>query len=472
MTLIGKVRVWQAHAMIVELAPGFLSWDEVDPSRHPFDYPSATRVVKSLGPAQRVPRRPDVPLTDPAMSGWADGEAEMWATAMSHALAERYGSWAVGWRWAHAEGDFDGGPVGSWCCPRDSVTTPEETLTRVVAALCEWRGWLERLAGWFETYPLEPATAADQRVLWERATRNLIDQVVDQTGCGSGWYGHCHQVLTWFLSRWHVAADVAKEMVDQAIGGRFDSWTSPDTVLVDDVAERLALSVRPDVAPSPSEAAPDHLERWLAVRASVPWQDAAESGSDEPVTPSRDGAAESIRAFDGAIDPARAEGLLTALERARVDATQDAPLTLERLCDWQQRVLGVPQPPRFRNSVAFAKGGRERYGIAPDTPARLDACLAESASDGRRPLPLIARAARAYLDVCFFHPFDDGNARAGFLALVFVLAREGVALDDVGLLRRVSFQADSPQDPLTLIRYIDLHLAQTRQRASHGRATG
>ncbi|MFD0538950.1 Fic family protein [Actinomadura luteofluorescens] len=334
---------------------------------------------------------------------------------MSHALAERYGRWAVGWRWAHDEGDFDGGPVGSWCCPRDSVTTPEETLTRVV---------------------------------------------------------HCHQVLTWFLSRRHVADSVAKEMVGQAIGGRFHSWTSPDTVLVDDIAERLALSVRPDAALSPSEAAPDHLERWLAVRASVPWQDAAESGSDEPVTPSRDGAAESIRAFDGAIDPARAEGLLTALERARADATQDAPLTLERLCDWQQRVLGVPQPPRFRNSVAFAKGGRERYGIAPDTPARLEACLAESGSDDRRPLPLIARAARAYLDVCFFHPFDDGNARAGFLALVFVLAREGVALDDVSLLRRVSFQADSPQDPLTLIRYIDLHLAQTRQRAaSHGRAT-
>ncbi|MEV0659874.1 Fic family protein [Actinomadura luteofluorescens] len=295
---------------------------------------------------------------------------------------------------------------------------------------------------------------------------------VDRTGCGSGWYGHCHQVLTWFLSRWHAAADAARDMVDEAIGGRFHSWTSPGTVLVDDIAERLALSVRPDVVLNPSEAAPDHLERWLAVRASVPWPDAPDSNSDEPVTPSRDGAAESIRAFDGAIDPGRAEGLLTALELVRSDAAQGASLTLERLRGWQQYVLGSPHPPSFRDSVAFAKGGRERYGIAPDTPARLDACLAESASDGRRPLPLISRAARAYLDVCFFHPFDDGNARAGFLTLIFVLAREGVALDDVSLLRRVSFQADSPQDPPTLIRYIDLHLAHTRQRAaSHRRAT-
>ncbi|GAA4330505.1 hypothetical protein GCM10023178_43490 [Actinomadura luteofluorescens] len=369
--------------MIVELAPGFLSWDEVAPSRHPFDRPSAARVVKSLGPAQRVPRRPDVPLTDPARSEWADGEAEMWATAMSHALAERYGRWAVGWRWAHDEGDFDGGPVGSWCCPRDSVTTP-------------------------------PGSSAAG--MWRTASRR----------------------------RWSARRSVAASTAGPA---PTPSWS---TTLPNDSPCRYVLTPP----------------------CSVPWQDAAESGSDEPVTPSRDGAAESIRAFDGAIDPARAEGLLTALERARADATQDAPLTLERLCDWQQRVLGVPQPPRFRNSVAFAKGGRERYGIAPDTPARLEACLAESGSDDRRPLPLIARAARAYLDVCFFHPFDDGNARAGFLALVFVLAREGVALDDVSLLRRVSFQADSPQDPLTLIRYIDLHLAQTRQRAaSHGRAT-
>ncbi|MFF7977461.1 hypothetical protein [Streptomyces sp. NPDC007905] len=46
-----------------------------------------------------------------------------------------------------------------------------------------------------------------------------------------------------------------------------------------------------------------------------------------------------------------------------------------------------------------------------------------------------------------------------FLTLVFVLAREGVTLDDVSLLRRVSFQADDPQDALTLTRHIDIHLS-------------
>ncbi|MFE7108077.1 hypothetical protein ACFU98_15020 [Streptomyces sp. NPDC057575] len=59
---------------------------------------------------------------------------------MASALAEHCGRWTVGRRWAHDEGDFDEGPVGNWCCPSHSITTPEETLARVTAALCEWRG--------------------------------------------------------------------------------------------------------------------------------------------------------------------------------------------------------------------------------------------------------------------------------------------------------------------------------------------
>ncbi|WUS95199.1 Fic family protein [Streptomyces sp. NBC_00708] len=449
--------------MIVELAPCFLTWDDVDPARHRFDSASARQVVRSLGPAQRVPSRPDIPFGDPAMSAWSWGEGMPWADAMSQALVEHYGRWTLGWRWAHDEGDFDGGPVGNWCCPRDSITSEQETLARVVAALCEWREWLESLAGWFDAYLLNLTEIEDQRILWERAARNLILQVTDRTGCGSGWHGHCHQVLTWFLSRWGVLPDLARELVDEAIGGRFKSWTGPDPLLVDDVAERLALSLRADDGAQSTGPAPDHLERWLAVRESVPWQEVPEGGRDEPVAPSNDGAAEDIRAFDGAVDPARARGLLAALELLRADAARSAVLDFKLIQRWQQYVLDTPTPP-FRHLPAFAKGGRERYGISSDTRARLDVCLAQSAQDAERPLSLSARAARAYLDVCFFHPFDDGNARSAFLTLVFVLAREGIALDGVSLLRRVTFQADQPRDALTLTRYIDIHLAETRRK--------
>lgn len=463
--------------MTPTLAPGFLSWDEVDPSRHPFDRTSADSMVRSLGPAQRVPSRPDVPVLDPAMTAWIRDQAKPWADAMSHELVEHLGRWSLGWRWAHAEGDFDGGPVGNWCCPRHSVTTPEETLSRVSAALCEWRGWLEDLAAWFESYPLDLAAVEDQRILWERTARKLILHVSDRTGADSGWHGHCRQVLTWFLTRWEVAPEAAQALIDQAIGGRFRSWTSPETVLVDDIAERLARSLSPDVASStaePSKAEPevDHLQRWLSVREAVAWSACPSGDPVGPVIAARDGAAEDIRSFDAAIDPERAQGLLRALALARRGAASGAPLDFELLRTWQQHVLNVPQPPNFRTQPAFAKLGAERYGIDPSTRARFDTCLAEATDDATsRALPITARAARAYLDVCFFHPFDDGNARVAFLTLTFILARAGITLDHVTLLRRVAFKADAPQDALTLARFIGIHIEGTRAAAKSPLAT-
>ncbi|WP_316755949.1 hypothetical protein [Streptomyces herbicida] len=229
----------------------------MDPARHPFDSESAARVVRSLGPAQRVPRRPDVPPGDrPTLHEWSWDEARPWSEAMTYALTEHYGRWVTGWRWAHDEGDFDGGPVGSWCCAQHSVTTVDETLDRVTAGLREWREWLESLAARFEAYPLDLAGIDDQRILWDRTARHLILHVTDRTGCGSGWYGHCHQVLEWFLSRWGVGADDAEHLVARAIGGRFESWTGPDPVLVEDIAERLAASVRPDPGHARATAAP------------------------------------------------------------------------------------------------------------------------------------------------------------------------------------------------------------------------
>ena len=159
---------------------------------------------------------------------------------MTPALTEQFGQWACGWRWAPDEGDIGGGPVSSWCCPRDSITTPEETVARVAKALVEWRDWLEDLAARFDRYPMELFSDGDQLEAWERGAVHLVHHVVDRTGAGDAWYRHCAQVLTWFLARWGMPEEQAKPLVDEAIGGRFSSWIAPEETAVNDIAERLA----------------------------------------------------------------------------------------------------------------------------------------------------------------------------------------------------------------------------------------
>lgn len=205
--------------------------------------------------------------------------------------------------------------------------------------------------------------------------------------------------------------------------------------------------------------APDHLRTWLTVRTTVPWHRARTAAVPEG-HPVRDGAAHDIRTHDHARSPQRAEGLLAALARARADAASGTPLTFDLLSTWQRHVLDVPEAP-FRSHPAYAKQGRERYGTAPGLPALLDACLAET-EDPR--LPLTARAARAYLDVCFFHPFADGNARAAFLTLTFVLARAGITLDQVGPIRRLRRRADDPQGALELADLVAVLIAGAASR--------
>ncbi|MFI5800643.1 Fic family protein [Streptomyces sp. NPDC051677] len=70
-------------------------------------------------------------------------------------------------------------------------------------------------------------------------------------------------------------------------------------------------------------------------------------------------------------------------------------------------------------------------------------------------VPLAGRAARVYLDVAFFHPFTDGNARAALLTLVHVLAREDVVLPEVWPLQTIRY-ADDPAGAADLATLIGL----------------
>ncbi len=200
----------------------------------------------------------------------------------------------------------------------------------------------------------------------------------------------------------------------------------------------------------------DDLRTWLDVRESVPWH--AFGGAARPEAATKDGIAIFVDTVVRRRAPARADTLLEALALARADSE----LTFEVMARWQAVVLG--KPAAFRTTPAFAKGGRERYGIDATTPARFDACLGESRDSA---VSLAARVARLYLDVCFFHPFPDGNGRTAMLAVAHLLARDGVTIGQAGPLLLVTRRADDRAGAIALVELVELLLGAPARRTEH-----
>lgn len=152
--------------------------------------------------------------------------------------------------------------------------------------------------------------------------------------------------------------------------------------------------------------------------------------------------------------------MLTAYDDVRLEATAGADLTSDLLARWNRIIRGVPVAA-FRRAPAHAKNGRERYGLHADTEHRFASCLAETAD---RETPVTARAARAYLDVAFFHPYDDGNARLAGAVLQFVLLRECVELDEVTPILTTVRRADDAEGAADLARLVHGIATATHRR--------
>jgi len=434
--------------------PGLLTWSDVDPAGHPFDPAGALAAVREAAPP--VPPRPDIFSKEWRAERAA---AEQWRSTLSHRLADRYGRWAVGWCWSPGEGDYDGGPVGGWCCSGHSITTPDQTLALVADCLAEWRGWLEELARRFEQ--LCPDPGSDPHLGWELAISRLVTVCVDRTSSMSGWHGHCGMVLTWFLDYAGVPMEEHPTLVADAIGGSFRSWAEPSALAVEHVAGRIAEAVtaRPPAGPPDTDAeeerpparpgrpsGPPHdaLRAWLDIRARVAWD--AITSPALPDRRGRDGIAQEVARRDAGGPELRA-----ALDQARQAARAGAPLSFGLLAEWQATALGKPSPG-FRTGTAWAKRGRERYHWEPGLAERFERHLAEANDTAT---PLASRAARAYLDICFYHPFDNGNGRAALLALDFLLTRAGVVLQTAGPVLRTSWYAHDRKVSAALARLIE-----------------
>ncbi|WP_433796147.1 Fic family protein [Actinoplanes sp. CA-252034] len=196
--------------------------------------------------------------------------------------------------------------------------------------------------------------------------------------------------------------------------------------------------------------ATDHLAIWQRVRDQVPWHDVV----PHPVTPV-------WAVHDGYVDFARRRpGLPDAYDDVRARAGAGATLTPDLLARWNGLTRGIPAPG-FRRGTAYAKNGRERYALRADTEHGFAACVAQAAD---RRIPVTARAARVYLDVAFFHPFDDGNARLAGLALQFVLQREQVYLDEPVPILTAVRRADDADGAAGLARLVHGIAGATHRR--------
>lgn len=166
--------------------------------------------------------------------------------------------------------------------------------------------------------------------------------------------------------------------------------------------------------------------------------------------PGLDGHTAYIESVDTRRGAGRAEAMRRALTLVRTWALEERRLTWPGLCEVQGVVLGQERVG-FRQGPAFAKGGRERYGFDEDLPRRFRDKIDRDEADGVHP---VAGAARVYLDLCFFHPFADGNGRAARLALDLVLSRAGFAVPDarpIFLLPRVAGSVAGYLDLLRLL---------------------
>ncbi|MBM9623828.1 hypothetical protein [Streptomyces zhihengii] len=207
-------------------------WDDSDPARHTFAWDEDEEErLRSLV-------REWVPPVLSDMAGWWQGEH--WCESQVDAvIRERYGTWTWGWNWSYR----DGGPIGNWAGGPTSVTAPDATAERVVAALLEWREWLERTAQRFaELAPPPDAAPEDRSWHLERACVRLVTHTLD-SGAEGGWYGQASLVLGWFLTSTGMDRAEAARAVESAIGGRFRSWVFPERTLIESVGEDLAIGL-------------------------------------------------------------------------------------------------------------------------------------------------------------------------------------------------------------------------------------
>lgn len=364
-----------------------LRWSDVKPEERRFDKTRAREIVQSF-----------VWGFD-----WDDDRGGYWEDCLDQLLVQEFGVWIGGWR----SGE-DGGPVRTRLCKYQSK---KRIFSSVMSALKLWSRFLTEFDQILEELPLDADADPTENV--EMAAARLIPMVLRRTDAQDAWYRTCALALNWYLEANGLSDRSSRAAVDRTIGGHFGSWCTPTPEQMERAAQKTARVIK-DTHPLGQE---DSLELWLKMRESASEQWPRSTGHHAPLR--EDGHNHYIRNVE------KDERMLVALTASRAWAAGTEPLKVDVLRAWQKLVLSQGDVS-LRTTDAFAKNGRERYGVAH--LSRFGELLAEANDSTLTPQ---WRGAMAYLDVCFFHPFEDGNARLARLVLDAILWRAGYALNYV-----------------------------------------
>ena len=338
-------------------------------------------------------------------------------------LSAKFGSWVQGWQSFPTSG---GGVIQNWCCAQHSVfaggdRSLNDTIERVANSVVEWFEFLKFLHQKFEALD-EESKEDDIAVKTEKAAVFFVHKVIDLNNASDAWYATFEMILKWYLEVIGVETELINDQIEAAVEGHFSSWMEPkQETLKKGVAAIGAVVKNP--APELHREVPDTTSSWIRFR-DREWFDRT------PFVPivdvKQDRHLKFVQEFDFEKSAERGEAMVAALAKCRSDASSGKLLDWELLKTWQALVLGQPSEAiEFRSGDAFAKEGRERYPLFEKTPKQFKKLLLQANETDTCPIQV---ASRAYLDVCFFHPFEDGNARAARLTLEYVLALHDFAL--------------------------------------------
>lgn len=380
-----------------------MKWSDVDPQLHSFDIEAAKefihREISSLE------------LKTPIDHRDALGK-------ITQILETKFGPWASFWAWSNSEGG-GGGPVRYWCCSSHSLFPAvdvgrEPTIVRIINSVLDLRNFYEELEALFkEIHELTENQELEIKI--EFAASSLMSYVSERTQNEDAWYNTFIETLIWFLEFSGENSDVVSGPVSEIVSGRFESWVAPSKEVADATFAEMGTVVSKAIRNFNTPV--DTLALWMTTRNEL----IEVIMKNQPV--STDSHKKFIESFDRTRASGRADLILNALDLCRTDAKSGMELSWELMSKWQSIVLG--RAAVFRTGNAYAKRGKEMYGISPVIREDFEACLRQANDDNTS---LALRSARLFLDVCFFHPFEDGNGRAARLALDFILTRNGYGL--------------------------------------------